>query len=516
MTDRLATYAPRQGAVQSNPLGHWFAIAGIAALALALQFGAYPNHDVAWILWGTRELLQGAAWGRDIIEPNPPLAWYIAMPSTWLADLLGLPLAAAFQLAVGGAALLSIAAFGAFARQASGVADGNSRLPMLVAALALLLLASRDFGQREHLALIAVLPYVGLVALRCQARSVTRATALAIGVAAGLGIALKPYFLAVPLLVEVTALLIVGRWGFTLRAETAAIAGTIGIYVLSLILVDRDYLTEVVPLAQSIYWSFNLPWEAVIMPLAPSLAVAAFAGIAAWPQRLVLPLLLVAAVIGFALSCIVQHKGYSYHVYPVLAGALIVVATLLVSPALTKPLRGGAMILLALLALQGSAITARWWRLNAPDGQRTLETRALTEAIDRHAGKGRFLAVAVHPFPAFPTALYVDATQVSRTNSQWFLPAVIQLRAQGARADQAMLASAEHNARAFILRDLARAPDLVILDRNSARHTVSAGDFDFLAFYREDPRFRAAWASYREIAPVSHYRLFVRRREARH
>src|SRR3954470_22199696 len=56
----------------------------IAALALWLQLRLYPNHDVAWVLGGAREMLHGAKYGRDIIEPNPPLAWYLSMPTTAL------------------------------------------------------------------------------------------------------------------------------------------------------------------------------------------------------------------------------------------------------------------------------------------------------------------------------------------------------------------------------------------------------------------------------------------------
>ena len=268
-------------------LGRWLAIGIITALALALQLGTYPNHDVSWILWGAKEMIGGAAWGRDIIEPNPPLAWYFAMPSTLLAGLLGLPVAATFQVVVAIFALASASVFGALVERGHEAAGPMRNLPVLVVAVVLLLLPCRDFGwQREHLMLIAVLPYLALVALRCDGRTSSTAAAAAIGIAAGLGLALKPYFLAVPLLVETTALLIVGRPNFVLRTETLAIAGTIGAYCLSILLFDQNYLINVVPLAQAIYWSFDTPWSVVATPLIVPVAAAVIAAAIAWPGRL--------------------------------------------------------------------------------------------------------------------------------------------------------------------------------------------------------------------------------------
>ena len=60
------------------------------------------------------------------------------------------------------------------------------------------------------------------------------------------------------------------------------------------------------------------------------------------------------------------------------------------------------------------------------------------------------------------------------------------------------------------MHDLAAKPNLVLIDKDAARHTVGAADFDILAFYQEDPAFRQIWRSYREIEPIAEYRQFVR------
>lgn len=481
-------------------------VALIATAALWLQLPAFPNHDVAWVLWGTRRMIEGATWGRDIIEPNPPLAWYLSMPSTWLATKLGLPIAATFQTTVAAAALASILAFDKLLRDGANSAGYPSRLPTLIAAVTLLILPYRDFGQREHLTLIATLPYLALVTRRCRGGTVPPAAALAIGLVAGLGLALKPYFLAVPALVEASAMLLTRRWLFPLRAETLAIGGVILAYAAFLLQVERSYVDTVVPLAQGIYWSFNVPWPNVVLPILPPLLATAAMVAAARGGTAPLPAIIAAAVVGFAVACLAQQKGYSYHQFPVWAGAALVAAA--TASATEGVRRAIAHALLAILLLVGALHTASWWRENRADGSRAAETRRIVEAIDLHAAGGRFLAVAVHPYPAFPAALYVDAGWSSRTNSQWFLPAVAQLRDGG--GDPAALAFAERHARAFILHDLSQDPDLVVIDTNAARHTRSPRDFDILGFYLEDPRFAARWSAYREARPVGAYRLFVR------
>lgn len=487
----------------------------IAAFALATQLAVYPNHDVAWVLWGARQMLDGAVWGRDLIEPNPPLAWYLAMPSTWIAGLFGWPIASVFQITVIVAAVVSVAVFDRIVGPLCAEGNRFCHLPTLLGALFLLVLPDRDFAQREHLTIIAVLPYLGLVAARCSGVGAPGVAAvIAVGVAAGLGVALKPYFLLVPLLVEVTAMLLVRRWTFALRPDTVAMGVTVSVYGAWLLLFDRAYVDGVLPLVQAIYWSFDVTWTKVLPPLAVLLLAAMYCVSAAAPRRLALPLVMNAAMIGFMLAYLIQHKGYSYHLYPATVAAALTVSAVLASGAVGRAMRMIGWALLATLLVQAGYEKTEWWHFNRPGGIRTSEITQLIGAINAHAGAGRFAVIAVHPHPAFPAALYVRSAYASRTNSQWFLPAVVQLRTGARAADPRTLALAERGAREFILHDLADVPGVVIVDADSQRHTSSIGNFDFLAFYSEDARFRAAWAPYREVGRIKTWRVFARSEDA--
>ena len=59
-----------------------------------------------------------------------------------------------------------------------------------------------EFGQRENILLIAVFPYLFAAAAVASGFSLPRALSLGIGVLAGVGFALKPYFLILWLAIE--------------------------------------------------------------------------------------------------------------------------------------------------------------------------------------------------------------------------------------------------------------------------------------------------------------------------
>jgi hypothetical protein len=373
-------------------------------------------------------------------------------------------------------------------------------------ATCLLLLPGREFGQREHLAALAVMPYLALASRQAGSNGrIPHPAATLIGLAAGLGLALKPYFIAVPLLVEIAVQLLGKRRVSPFRIENIALGAVIAIYAGFLLLFEQVYLSQVVPLANAIYWSFNLPliaiWPKLIQALVLSVPIAAYAIY----QRDSLGIVLAAALCGFAASYLIQHKGYDYHLLPVSIISLVLVAHF-VTAAPRRLLPIATVALVALIAVNARPPIS-WWEFNRPGGARTAEIDRIRQTIATHSTNGRFLIVAVHPYPTFPVALYTPARQVSRTNSHWFLPAVAQIR--DGRTMHANASAIERHARDFILHDLAQGPGIILIDTNSRRHTVSPGEFDYLSFFNEDPAFRRAWNAYREIEPIGSFRQFI-------
>src|SRR3990167_4969657 len=62
----------------------------LLCMGLFIHSSSLLNHDVAWFAWGSREWLHGAVIGKDITDPNFPLAFIIYAPAAALAGTIPL------------------------------------------------------------------------------------------------------------------------------------------------------------------------------------------------------------------------------------------------------------------------------------------------------------------------------------------------------------------------------------------------------------------------------------------
>ncbi len=67
-------------------------------IGILIQSTVYLNHDVGWVLRTASWMLQGKEFGRDIVDPSPPLIWYLSLPPALAASFTGLSEPTAFRL----------------------------------------------------------------------------------------------------------------------------------------------------------------------------------------------------------------------------------------------------------------------------------------------------------------------------------------------------------------------------------------------------------------------------------
>ena len=88
----------------------WLLVAMVSALAgNLLQSHVHLNHDVAWIAHSARWLLRGQTFGTGVLDPNPPMAWFLSMPAAGLAELGLMPEPSAVRLVFWGYFFVSAA-----------------------------------------------------------------------------------------------------------------------------------------------------------------------------------------------------------------------------------------------------------------------------------------------------------------------------------------------------------------------------------------------------------------------
>jgi hypothetical protein len=469
----------------------------IGFIGILLQSLTYLNHDVAWVLYSSEWLLEGKQFGRDIIDSNPPFAWWFSAIPQAIARAAGVSSILIFRVFVTLTIFASLAASNAVLR-AGGTKTAPRFLFLSIGAYVFTTGVHRDFGQREFLTVLLIVPYLLTAARRMRGQEIAPFSAVAIGLAAGYGIAFKPYFLAVPTLVELALILRLRSFRTLYRPEALGGMASAGLCLTGILLFARPWLTDVLPEISKVYWAFDAPLTAVVVHFSTTLGLLTlsifFVRRTGWPEEAGNLLL---AAVGFAISALVQAKGYSYHIYPAIACMLLALA--LCAPRMIAARSTGMAVLCVALGLNIGTSFANLYARSAYGrvGDKIGKVVAFVEANVPRGGS--FLAISTHPYPGFPTAIYADRRWASLRNSRIILPAVVRLRTSASSSNSALLAFAEKKARDATTRDIEQKPDLVLVDVGKLRHAIGRIPFDFLGFYLEDPEFRLIWSHYERM-----------------
>ena len=478
------------------------------------------NHDVAAVLDFSRRWLDGGRLYVDLIDVNPPLIFVLNLVPAWIArhTSLGAPQALLLCLLAHAAFLWRMSL-----RLREGREEGPVEAAVLTASIPLLMvIAGSDFGQREVLMAISAIPYALLAARRIEGAAVPTGVALGVAAAAALAFALKPHFLAVPVLVE--ALVLLRRGPRTaLRDPVPWLMGAIWLaYLASIPVFFPDYFAYVVPLVWEVYADIHGAG-----PL--SVLVTDLMGSAAVLMLLVLPLALRRAAGPFAqalaiaaagafLSAWVQHKGWTYHVLPITILALAAAAAALsrwADGALPPARARAAAPVLAVVAAFGMGGYAMrggetpWRQLWFHAEQ----TGRLTEWLRREAFGGTILVLSPEILPVYPSVTYAQARPTLRTMSIWPLQGAYRTCPPGPSPyrQPAEMSPAEAMIWRRTAEDFDRAPPRAVLVPTFA-HIRACGDrFDLIAYFSRHPLFARNWTRYRPAGEMDGYRLFIRR-----
>ncbi len=293
----------------------------------ALLVGIPISHDVICQMWIARQLLGGAALYTDILELNPPLWFWMAVPVEWVAQAFGLPSTEAIVAAV---FLMITAALFLLAVLLADKPPVTRAMLLAAAFLAMVLLQLPHFAQREHLSLIGAVAYLALIARRIDERETDWRAAAAVGLIGGMGFALKHYFVLVPVLLEIW-LINARRLNWRpLRPETLVLFAGAICYAAAVLLFAPAFFTTIVPMVNAACGGYEVPLLAQLTKR--FVAIWVFTLFILWSQRShVSPLTVASAIAAFAFCAayFIQAKGWPYHAIPVSALLFFAVATLL-------------------------------------------------------------------------------------------------------------------------------------------------------------------------------------------
>ena len=456
----------------------------LLALVTAARLTGTVDSDVAWQLWIAGRIHAGANLYRDIIETNPPLWFWMALPVERLSSLLHVRVDAVLIVVIGGLCALALAATDGLIRH---VAPVRRTLLLGYAALCLMAMPWMHVGQREQIALIGTVPYAALIAARREGRAISPLAATLIGVGAALGFALKHYFLLVPAILEFWLLAGQRRSWRPVRPETVAIVGVGVAYAAAIILLEPDFLTTIVPLLRLAYGDVGAPslrylfGPLALMGFVTLIILAAQAKLLRSKEAPFAAALFVAAT-GFSAAYFLQMKGWAYHAIPLVGCASLALAALLAES--FAPLR--------LLRLVAPAALSLPLFLAAQEASRSeLPSSDLLRAVAGLRAGDTVGFVTTETAIPWAVTLQRGYRYASRYNGFWMMPAIARNERSG--TPNPAVAQLGRQIVAETVADFTCLPPKRII---VWRSRDSGNGSDVLPFFLRDPRFAALLAHY--------------------
>jgi putative flippase GtrA len=298
-------------------------IIAVALICTPLLLLLNLTHDVSWQFWIARQMVHGVPLYERIMEINPPLWFWMAMPLVEIAEYIPVQADRLYIIAIILLSLYSALVTGRFLKPD----DAAKRFAIMAALLAFFWIGPLyDFGQREQLTIILTLPYCALIFKRQQNEPVPNALALFIGISAAAGFALKHYFVLVPVALEIWFLWhlrgpYLKRISGAFRIETIALALCAACYVAAILIFHPAFLSKIVPLVSASYIGYESPFITQLFRVEIVIWVFVLASMKAMRAKVgqrdqSIGDVLAIAGVAFCASYFLQQKGWQYHAIP--------------------------------------------------------------------------------------------------------------------------------------------------------------------------------------------------------
>jgi hypothetical protein len=484
----------RPAAREALRLAPWLALAVLFAVAVVLRHVLPANTDVSWLLTVAERVLDGQRLYVDVIETNPPMAVLTYIPGIAIARALGWPA----EMVTDGlvfAAIFASLGMAAYILKNSMVLRDVAGWPLALLAFAILaVLPTKVFGQREHIAVVELLPALALYAIRMKRESPPFGAVLAAGIGAGLVLSFKPHF-AIGIFCGLAALAIYARsWRILFAPENFIAAAIAAIYVLCTIVFYPAYLSVIVPLVRDIYILVGAsPIEMIKTPAVPIWAAAMFAALVLKRTGRIdsTLLLLLATSFGFMLVFFLQRKGWPYHSYPMIAFAMLGLGYAL---AVRTP-RDRALGLFAMATLALAFVQSILWFNWAFD--KAFDARPLWASIARLGPHPKILAITGEPGLGHPLTRALQGTWVSRQQGLW-VAAYLRNPRSGLSLDPQRKAALDVYAareRAMLIEDIKKNQPTVVLVDNFSDYWSN--------WLQDNPDVAGLLADYRLVATIN-------------
>jgi hypothetical protein len=506
-----------------RPAVFWTGTVLFVLIGLGAELRSLVRPDIGFLLYAAGRVLDGAKLYVDIVEINPPLIIALNIPPALLGRLFGVSAITVYRLGFGvvlcGALTVIWHVLG---RAIPADRLELKRVCLLLSGFALFPMAAQDFGQREHLLLALVLPYLFSAAGRAGGRNPTSAEAIGIGTLVGVAMALKPHFLPLWIATEV----FVRRSGKADRPWTpeGIVVGLVLVaYAAIVLFFTPEYLTLVLKLG-ALYNRFLHDSFFPLLATGPGaslvwVSLLTYAALRRHAGHSQVWDVLAIGVLTCFLGAALQQKGLRYHFYPAFALAVIllgVAATDLRLPVanFVQRIYRQLAITLAISAVLVVLVENLGQLVRSGPSREQADLDALVREVRRHAAGKSVFVMSYHIGSAFPLVNYSGVELASRFPHLWLLAAAYMDELKAGRPlryrQPDAMPDAERYLNEAVLADLQRYQPAMLIVLRNARDLAENGyrRLDYLAYFGRDPRIGRILSGYERIGLTGEYALY--------
>lgn len=478
-----------------------YAPVAVVILAVVLRAISFLTDDVSWLITLAEKTWHGGQPYIDFFEPNLPAAFLIYLPAALVGSWTGIgaePVVNVLTILAGCAAVWYS---GRLLVRHGLIERAASQLLAALALAVLLVLPGNTFAEREHIALIALLPLLSVYVVRTTGAEPPLSAAVVAGAGAALAIAIKPFF-ALSAVLPFAYLLYLQRAAvlrLVFAPENLVIGALVFLYVLAIIRFFPAFIDRAIPVDLAVYGPSRMSALRVARNESTlAMLGAAAAMLLAARGRIRKPLLAILglAACGFAAAYFYQAKCFPYHAYPTIALCMLAAGIALLGgphPGSRRrvTIAVAAMCVVAAVALHDFGLPLAYPKL----------FHAARAVAPPHP---KVVAIA-GPLIGPQITRYLDGQWVSRANSQG-----ITRRAEDLLARPDLTPERRREIEFFVHQDMemlkeslrTEQPDLIVADAVGIKWALA------------QPALASELRNYTEAADGGEYMLWVRRKAA--
>lgn len=474
----------------------------IFIVAWYIQTHSVLNWDVSYLMHASSRLMEGGNYLQNFFETNPPMILFLYTIPVLLVKKLFLRFDVALRIFVFSLSFLSLTLCGYFFKK------NYQKNVFFISVLAIIfcLLPTYEFGQREHLLILLIMPYVIATDLRLRKQRIPNMLALVIGFMAGCGFALKPFFV-IPLILSEVYLVFLNKKLFAwVRVESMMLLAVLIGYLILIVSITPEYITESLPHIVALYYP---GFARNILDLTLKLtfcycilAVICFFSINQREKDGYINAILVLYLCGFMLVYVLEGTAWYYHIIPAFSFACLLLS-LLFANFLTRNIEWkytsqllSAFLILFIIFCQPIIFIYNWSVAAIDDKKNGIRNELLSYM--KSQGENHtcyFLSTSGFEFPMVDEAKWIS---VSRFPSYWWLPGIINLKKQiKTPAAHSKILAEENYFVSKVVEDLTKyKPQYVFVDIKKINPQL-VHNINYLNYFSNFSGFRQIWKHYR-------------------